>query len=68
MNTHNETLVKKSVTLNKSKLNKVKKLLKTRNDSETLRALVDKELGLRSAVKANQELRRAGTINPIIWR
>lgn len=63
-----ESLVKKSVTLNKSKLNRVKKLLKTRNDSETIRALVDKELGLQQAVRANRRLTKLGKITPIIWR
>lgn len=60
--------VKKSVTLNLVKLRKLRKILKTHNDSETIRVLIDKELTLRSAMMANRELRKFGTIHPVTWR
>lgn len=63
-----ETLVKKSVTVNLDKLRKVKKILQAGNDSETIRMLIDKELALRLALRANQKLRDEGGINPILWR
>lgn len=61
-------LAKKSVTLNLFKLRKLKKMLKTRNDSETIRVLMDKELALRLALKANQTLRKSKEIQPITWQ
>ena len=61
-------LVKKSVTLNLMKLRKLRKILKTRNDSETIRVLIDKELALRSALKANQTLRQLEPIEPVTWQ
>lgn len=61
-------LVKKSVTLNLPKLRRLRKILQTRNDSETIRVLMDKELALRSALKANQALRRFGEIHPVTWQ
>lgn len=64
---HAGNLVKKSVTLDEVKLEKVKKLLKARNDSQALRVLIDKELAYRSSVKANQELRDLGPLTPVRW-
>lgn len=61
-------LAKKSVTINLFKLKKLRKLLKTSNDSETLRVLMDKELALQMAMKANQTLRHSGEIHPITWQ
>ena len=60
-------LVKKSVTLDEVKLEKVKRLLKARNDSQALRVLIENELAYRSAVKANQELRHLGPLTPVRW-
>lgn len=56
------------MTVNLYKLHKVKKILKAKNDSETIRLLIDKELALQSALKANQSFREAGGSNPILWR
>ncbi|HCU25909.1 MAG TPA: hypothetical protein DF383_12905 [Deltaproteobacteria bacterium] len=47
-----EFLVKKSVTLDETKLRKVKKLLKIENDSQVLRILIDQALANRSMVKS----------------
>lgn len=66
---HHEVLIKKSVTINMDKLRKVRRLLHTGNDSETIRVLIDRELTLRQALRANQKLRRSGGgIQPILWR
>lgn len=64
---HSENLVKKSVTLDEVKLEKVKRLLKAKNDSQALRVLIDKELAYRSSVKANRELRAMGPLSPVRW-
>lgn len=64
----NEELVKKSVTLNLPKLRKLRKMLKAKNDSETIRILIDQELNLRFAMQANQLLRGRGQIQPVTWQ
>lgn len=67
-NLNQGSLSKKSVTVNDTKLKRVKRMLKTRNDSETIRFLIDKELALQAALEANQQLRLTGGARPIMWR
>lgn len=62
------TLAKRSVTLDLAKLRRVRRMIKARNDSETIRWLVEKELALQLAVKANQDFRNAGGLRAVIWR